>query len=353
MPKKATSAPPATDEAKAKDDPAGEHIFPATRLTNAALRWKALTNQGRHAEAMPILEEIIVGSTMMFERLAQHEDFHHTVDLKILVAAAHEKVVKWLIRWRPKKGRLFSWFSKCAKNAFMSEVVKMSQYRKRHQEPGEDFEKYFGTEDHEADKVSAADRVSSALDDIYCRWGDPQEIGCIHFLIECIIEDDHDKQASIRGATYAYGVSPELSKFFYNWALVALRDAMYDQVRMPFTKQELLIYGESYSLLVDIINILPWDQAQKLIALLGGQRVKFPTVANLAKLRDDYRLWLEIESSDKTPDDVAVIAKRYKRTARTAQETYERVSEIVQAHRAGEYKVYPEKSEKKHEHRVN
>jgi hypothetical protein len=84
----------------------GEHIFAASYLEPLAIRWKELNAEGKHTEAMAVLEEIVVGSTQMFERMAQHERYHYTVDLDILVSAAQEKVVKWLLRWQRKKGKL-------------------------------------------------------------------------------------------------------------------------------------------------------------------------------------------------------------------------------------------------------
>src|SRR5574343_20093 len=138
----------------------GEHIFPATHLTKLALHWKELNSKGRHKEAMEVLEEIIIGSTHMFERLAQHENFHYTVDLPILVSAAQEKVVKWLLAWQPKKGKLFTWLSKCSKNQFRSEIVKVTQYRKRFHVTGDNLEKFYGLDDHEVDKNYEAEEVT-------------------------------------------------------------------------------------------------------------------------------------------------------------------------------------------------
>ena len=52
---------------KSKPTLEGEHIFPATQLTPLAVKWKDLHSAGRHKEAMAVLEEIVVGSTAMFE----------------------------------------------------------------------------------------------------------------------------------------------------------------------------------------------------------------------------------------------------------------------------------------------
>jgi hypothetical protein len=331
-------------ESAAPKAPLGEHIFPATRLTELAIRWKELNSKGRHREAMPILEEIVVESTAMFERLAQFEDFHRTVDLPILVSAAQEKVVKWLLRWKPKKGKLFSWFSKCAKNAFRSEVVKTVQFRRRVHVTGDNLEKFYGFDEHEADKHDAEASLRAKLDQITCRWGDPQEIGAIRYLIECVLDEQHNKQASIRAAAYAYGISLEQAKFFYNWSLVAMRDELYDQAYLPLTDQELFVQAYSYTILPDLLNVVTWDQMKKIIAVFGGKRLKIPTVAQVAQVKEDYETFREIDAGDQDPDSVSAVAKKRRRSVRTAQEAYESMVEVLNPNRAGEFYVYGDES---------
>lgn len=337
-----SSVTPLTNQIAVVEPPKNEHIFPATKLTELAIRWKELNAKNRHGEAMVLLEEIVSESTAMFERLAQYEDFHRTVDLPILVAAAQEKVVKWLLHWKPSKGKLFTFFSKCAKNSFRSEVVKVTQYRKRFHTTGDDnLEKFYGFDEHDVDKRDAAKTTRSRLAEITSRWGDPQEIGALHFFIECIISDDeHDKQSSIRACSYAYGIPVDLAKFFYTWSLVALRDAMYDQVYVPFTEQDLFRHRFSYTHLPDLLSILTWEQMRLLIATRGGMRFKIPTIAQIAQLKEDYATFLEIDASGKDPDSVALVAKNRKRTPRTAQEAYESMVETLDPNRSGEFQVY-------------
>lgn len=318
----------------------GEHIFPASKLTPLALKWKELSASGRHKEAMLVLEEIVCDSTAMFERLAQHEDFHYTVDLPVLVSAAQEKVVKWLLRWQPKKGRLFSWFSKCAKNAFRSELVKVNQYRKRFHTTSENLEKFYGVDEHEVDKRDLASEVKAKLNDMVCHWGDPQEIGAIRFLIECIIDDEHDRQAAVRGAAYAYGISFELSKFFYDWAITELRHQMYDKIYVPFTEQDLFRAAESYTHLITLLELIGWEATKKCIAVFNGKRIKFPTLNYMAKLKEDYAIYEEIQHSDLDPDSVADVARRHKKTPRSAQEIFEQMSQTLDSRRYGEYPIF-------------
>lgn len=334
--------------AKPKKDSSetNEHIFPASQLTPLAIKWKELSSSGRHKEAMLVLEEIIEGSTAMFERLAQFEDFHYTVELPVLVGAAQEKVIKWLIKWNPKKGRLFSWFSKCAKNAFRSELGKVNQYRKRFHTTSENLEMFYGVEDHEVDKHDLATEVRERIENMTCRWGDPQELGAIRYLIECVVDDEeHDKHAAIRSAAYAYGISMELSKFFYSWSLSALRHAMYDRIHIPFTKQDLFIAAQSYEPITDLLEILTWDQLKQVIAIHGGKRFRIPTLNYLAKLEENYNLMREVDKSDQDPDAVVEVARKFKKTPRSAQQIFEEMVDTLDPRRYGEHSIYEDGNE--------
>lgn len=319
----------------------GQHIFPDDELHQYALRWKELNAAKRHTEAMLVLEKIIEGSTPMFERLAQHEKFHHTVDLEILVSAAQEKVVKWLLRWEPKLGKLFTWFSKCAKHAFLSELVKVNQYRKRFHATSDSLEKFLGAEDHAVDKHDLAAEVRRKLDELTCRWGDPQELGALRYLIECIIdEDNRDRQGAIRGAAYCFGISMDMSKFFYRWSLTALRSAFLDKIRVNFTEQDLFLLSESYTDFADLHDIVPWQYLWQVMVIKGGQRIKIPTITHVIGLKEGYQMWKEIEATPKDPSSIAEVAERHKKTAKSAQQTYEDMCDKLNPRRAGEYSVF-------------
>lgn len=320
----------------------GEHIFPASKLTPLAIKWKQLYAAGRHKEAMLVLEEIVIGSTAMFERLAQFEDFHFTVDLPILVSAAQEKVIKWLIKWQPKKGKLFSWFSKCAKNAFRSELGRVNQYRRRYHVTSDNLERFYGAEDHEVDKHDLASEMQNRINSLTCRWGDPQEIGAIRFLTLCVLEDDHDKHASIRSAAYAYGLCFEQSKFFYNWVVVNLRHAFYDKAYVPFTEHDLMLAAQSYTYWAEFVEIVGIENARKCVAVIGGVRLKIPTLQCFAKQKANYQLMRDIDSSDLDPDSVAEVARKHKKTPRGATEIFHEMVEQLDPKRYGEHAIFGE-----------
>lgn len=232
----------------------------------------------------------------------------------------------------------------CAKNAFRSELVKVNQYRKRYHVTSDHLEKFYGVEDHEVDKHDIAEELRCKLDELTVRWGDPQEIGAIRFLTLCIIDDEHDKQAAIKSASYAFGISFELSKFFYNWSIVNLRHAFYEKVYVPFTGHDLMMASESYTFLPEFVNIFGIEKTLEGCTKLGGQRVKFPTLQYLAKLRENHLLARDIERSDLDPDAVAEIARKHKKTPRTAQEVFNEMVEQIDPRRYGEHSIFHEDS---------
>lgn len=325
-------------------NPAKETAFRNQHVQMLALRWRDFNERGVHTEAMKILEEIILESTKMFTMLAQYQRYQYTVDLDVLVSSAQEKVVVWLQKWNPKKGPIFTYFSVCAKHAFLSEIGKVNQFRQRCHVTGDNLEKFFGAESHDVDKVDAAAEARKKIENITCRWGDVQEIGAIHFLLECIIEPDHDRQSAIRSAAYAWGISFDFSKFFYSWALAALRDAMYQQIRIPFTEQDLFRLRESYSDLCNFLDMpntpMNWEHVKWIMATHGGKRIKIPTLAQMARLKQEKQIFDEIDSGDKDPDSVAAVAKKYKKSTKAAQEIFTEMVEMQNPKRSGEYEVY-------------
>jgi len=337
--------------------PEGQHIFHANRIEPMAKKWQEL-NTTDQAEAMKLLEQIIILSTPMFERLAMHEEFHITVPLPQLISAAQEKVVMWLLRWDPNKGRLFSWFSKCAKNAFRAEITRVLAFRERIHTTDDSLEKLFGSEDHEVNKHDSAEEVRRRIRTIQSRWGHPQEIGTIHFLLECIIDDNHVKEASIQAASFAWGLSIDTVRFFYSWCLVSLRNVMLDKISIPMSDLDLFQVRYAYTFLPDFLNLVPWNKVRHscpqcghtfmcssgsmkdVCAVFGGQRVKFPPLEELAKTREDYIISREISQSDLDPDSVNAIVRKHKRPIRTAEQIYRDMTQLHDPKLTGEYPVY-------------
>jgi len=322
----------------------GQHIFPANQIKDLALEWQTLMAAGQRDAAIKKLDSIIVLSTQMFERLAQHEHYTFTVDLQTLVAAAQEKVPRWLEKWDPGKGEIFSWFSKCAKNAFRSEVVRVAQQRRRYHDAGDDLEKYFGSEDHTTMATQLDAEISRRLSGITSRWLSERENGAIRYHLDCITHGvTGDRPAVIRGAAYAYGISLDMSKFLHSWSLCQLRAACYDMSHAPYTQQDLYRLEHHNTLLIDMLDIVTWDQMRKLIAVFGGSRIKFPTMAQLARTAHQYRVHRKVMDSDQDPDSLAAIAKAEGVSKRAVQDAHDAFTDYADCDPYAEEEVYSDR----------
>ncbi len=334
----ATLATPAKRQPNTK----GEHIFPATIIEPMALRWKSLTAAGIHEEANGLLGEIIVLSTPMLARFAQHERYNVTVDLQILVSMAQSRIETWMRYWDPAKGRIFSWFTKCAKHVYLGEVAKAQVYRQRYHATSDSLEQIAGALDPQIDADADIEHVQSALADIECRWSNPQVIDCIRFHIASIVENPRGpKKPVIRAGSFASGLSIELSRFAHNWALFAIRSAMYHRLKPHYSDVDLITYSESFTLFPDLLDIITVAQLKKLIAVMGGQRLRIPTVAQVEKLVRNQKLAAALAShSHLTPTSLSAVARDHGVRDRTAEEVFVAMSEMLDPERNTQSPVY-------------
>ena len=328
----------AKDASRAKD----EHIFPESKIRPLVFNWKRLVAEEKLWEAMDLLEVIIIDSTEMFKRLAQHEKFHHTVPLDSLVVAAQEKIPKWLMKWDPAKGSLFSWLSTCAKNVFRSELVKTTTFTKRVHCTDDDaaLERLSGFTDDGQDAKDRSDAILTKIQGMTAPWASDEMRGAIRYIIECIMEDDHRRQDCIRGAAFAWGLSMDTTKFLYSWTHVQIKIELDDEKFVRFTDQDLFMAHYRNTPWPQVVDIAGWKVANKIFACIGGQRLKVPTIAELARLKQQGQMVQEILNSDKDPESIAKIAKRFGKTEKSATDIYVSMTGVMNPMVSGEFPVY-------------
>jgi hypothetical protein len=237
------------------------------------------------------------------------------------------------------------------KNVFRTEASKVNQYRKYFHSTGENLEKYYGEEDYRKFRAEAAEEVKSNLKELTCRWGDLQEIGTVRFILMSLLEDREEtaketptvvRERIIRSAGFAWCVSPDLARYFYQWAVYALRDALDHKISVRFTLQDVLRHAESYTFLPELIDIVGWDRAQELFVKLGGARIRLPTVQQLGKLHEKYLLFADIQREGEDPDTIEKVGRRRGFSSKTAQQAFEEMSETLDHRRLGDNPIFGE-----------
>ena len=137
----------------------------------------------------------------------------------------------------------------------------------------------------------------------------------------------------------------DMSKFFYRWALTALRHAFLKRIRVPYTEQDLFVLVHSYEDFVDLQDIMPWATHRQLMVLHGGKRLKIPTIAQWEREMENYKLHQEIDETDLDPASIATVATKRKKTAKSASQAYEEMSAILNPRRAGEHYIFGHENE--------
>ncbi len=117
---------------------------------------------------------------------------------------------------------------------------------------------------------------------------------------------------------------------------------MCDTRRVPFTRQDILRLNQSYSFLPDVIDIIGWEPFCRLVKLMGGQRIKLPTLVQMDRMHREFLLRQEIDETDLTPEAVEGVARRRGVSTRSAGEIYAELSDQLGRQRTGEHPLYQE-----------
>jgi hypothetical protein len=85
---------------------------------------------------------------------------------------------------------------------------------------------------------------------------------------------------------------------------------------------------------------MSWEDFKKYVTVHGGTRLKVPTLSQMSRQREDYDLHRAVVKSDQDPDAVVEVARRFKKSPRSAQEIFNEMVTNLDPKRYGEHEVY-------------
>ena len=109
---------------------------------------------------------------------------------------------------------------------------------------------------------------------------------------------------------------------------------------MRFTDQDAFRAAYRNTPYPQMVDIVGWDRFQKWCAVHGGMRLRPPTIADLARIKQQAKIYLEIEQSDKDPESIMKIARRYNKTDKSATDIYMNMVDTMDPALNGDYPVY-------------
>lgn len=234
-----------------------------------------------------LMDSIILGS-----KFNRHVSFHDLCSHLFL------QLERWIDKWTPGNGTLYSYCSTCIKHGCISYVTREAQLRQRQVLTGDIPLETIGasyTMDFSGEK-DLAERIRSG---IHIRWNDPEIREAIKYVTEEILLNGGVRQRKIMLRTmecaFDLGMHTEASlgrqepvevaKFIIDWTQTAVRQVWLDHHTPPITAFDIARIQSRFSFLPDLVNCIGIENAAKAMSVFSGVSIRFPTTAGWEKTK--------------------------------------------------------------------
>lgn len=265
-----------------------------------------------------LVDSIILGSR-----------FNRSVPFQDLVGHVFLQMERWIDRWTPGQGTLYSYLSICTKHCNISAVTKEQTLRQRMALLGDTPMEAIGG-GYTMDFEGLGDLADNIRESVQHRWeGDPEVCEAVKYAVEETIVNGgiRNRKTTLTTMVSAFDLGScldstvgkaevlEVAKFILDWASAAVRTAWIDHHGSPIRAQDVLRLQSKFSFLPDMVNIVGVDGACKLLAVFAGMSVRFPTAAMWQKMCTVGSAYQEYLSSSGDYDVVTRWAKKAKMPA--------------------------------------
>lgn len=298
--------PPTTRKRGNVHERSRRRVFENDFVEELAMRYKRDHEFGVFVEicrqSKNLIDSIIIGSGYN-----RHHAFHD------ICAHLFLQIERWIIKWVPGNGALYSYLSQCCKHGCISYVSKESQYRQRQILMGDAPMESLGAV-YTQDFSSDPELVKAIHARISVRWSDHEIREAINYAVEEVLEGIPNRKIALQTMAFAFpgigvhvepGVSRdetvEVAKFLLDWASAAVRSAYLDLRCPPISENDVLRLQNRYSFLPDLVGIVGAAQAAKVITAFGGMSIRFPSVSTLTRTKQlvkAYDAWTKSPGPD-------------------------------------------------------
>lgn len=312
------------------------------------------------SESVEVYQKICDASSDLIDSVIRVHKFHLCAPFQDIKNSMYSSFRNWIrnIKTTPGSPKAFSYLSSCIRNSALAYVTKEKQHYQRtmyentHQTPLDAFENtsYNENFDHEL-----REGLREALQNIEIRWADPVIRECTQYFVETIMQGKAQprRQFVLKTASMAYGAVEDgkyvpmcldQAKFLLDWAHGAVRAAVLDLYDQPMGPIDCIRASEHFSYLPDIINLIGMSNAQKLMNMMAGITVKFPSLQQIKKF-DMVRDVIESIEDDPSPENVHRLAVRHHTSSDSILKMHERICKNLQAGVVTDYPLWPEDSD--------
>lgn len=218
---------------------------------------------------------------------------------------------RWIEKWVPGDGKLYTYMSVSIKNGCLSYVTKEKIARQRCVYTSVPLESLSDSVSYESNfGFDLNDRMKDQLANIVVRWHEPAVREAIKYMMYAILRNrGYSRRKHILKTTCeAYGMDLDTAKFMLDWTHGAVRGAFLDHYNHPLSFKDLLIASTRFSFLKDIMDVVGFENTKKLCCIFAGNSIRFPPASQIIKLAKAAAIGKEAHSSG---TEEAEVAKKY------------------------------------------
>jgi hypothetical protein len=295
------------------DDP----IFDEKTVQAAVLEWQ-------RTGSVEAWHKVAEGSIRLIDTIIRMHGFQQYDEVESLRNECIVKLHKLLSSYDPRRGRCFTHFSISIKNYLISYAQKLNNRSKRLCFPGDEaFNEIEGKAFVPHEEVS--DDLRQIINSMQTRFSDPVEIEAQQFLLDYFLREGFDTSRAELAYTVevTFYLSRKRAQLLYDYTLISLRSAMFDQYSPSYSYQDVLRVTQKHSLLSELLDLVGPETFMRMATLFGGMSVTFPTVKQIRDLRAQHNL-LEQAKVDASSTNLHVKGKSVVRRAQ-GNSDYERL----------------------------
>ena len=319
-----------------------------------------LCREYQENDSVETFQKICDATSNLMDSVIRVHKFHMCAPFQDIKNSMYASMRNWIrnVRTTPGSPKAFSYLGSCVRNAALAYVTKEKQHYQRtmyectHQTPLDAFENtsYVENFDHEL-----REGLREALRSIEIRWSSNAIKECIQYFVETIMQGKAQprRQFVLKTACMAFGdiedgryrqMHINQAKFLLDWSQGSVRAAVLDLYEQPMGEIDCIRASERFSFIPDIINIVGMANAKKLMHILAGVTVKFPSHQQL-RGKDMTKDVVDDLADDPTPENVQRLSTKHHTSADTILKTHERVCQNIQAGVLIDRPLWPEDSE--------
>lgn len=265
------------------------------------------------SESANLIDSIIRGS-----RFNLSAPFH---DIRNFLFLQFER---WIEKWVPGEGKLYTYMSVSIKNGCMGFVAKEKLLHQRFVFTDVPLDGLGNEASYEGDfNYDLDEDLRKRLSKIVIRWHEPLIVEVAKFMIYAVLKNrgvSHRKHI-LRTASEVYGLQIDDAKFLLDWSHGAVRSAFLDHYDHPLSFTDMLAASGRFSLLKDVMDVIGFEASKKLFCAFAGATIKLPPASQLLKFAKVSAALSDVSRG--LPEEVA--AKKRGLTTSTLYETIESI----------------------------